>query len=709
MVRDTARFTQSADSSPSLKILLVLGSILILGAITLVGSVVINPPAPATPVTPPNPTDTPLSTASLGTQTIVYGQWLGGKSVISAVNTDGSNNSPIAQLPLNIKDVNIIDAAHLLYIGDVGSTVQDHGTQIGLYDLTNKQTQILYSTTTPWGIDDVVISPDKGQVAWWEVQLAPAGTTLLGGKSRVYTSYLTMNSNLTPQLVYNESVTAGSPIHYPLFFDHNNRLYADTFVANDGGHWNLGLSHASPPTKPEVLADELYNLDPKLHPTRNLIVYTGYDPTRGLKLSAPTDPAWAEEARNANTVKLFDLNNPTLGETILVAEAGRFYAEPTWSYDGNSIFVKSFTPSTRLSGTSTISFTDPQLWEIDITTKIAQQVPRTELPSGVILTATPDGLILGEELPDPANLGSNYSGQLATISIYHADRYAAPGTNLRVAFANGIFTTLAAGNVQFVGFASRQATQLLGVGSPLPQQEANTLKLQALILKPELNFRTTQQNDVQPKPGIPQGLKCKELWKMEYPDMQYDQFKSQIGRPHHKCQDSPLYLYAERPTGVQVIVKNATVLAAVPSYDPQSGWQTTATPSGTKIEYTYSTKSTPPTKGYLVTQNKIEEKLNWYAQKLGLQGQEITDFVGFWRQELPSAPYYFVSHFANPAQLITLEIVPRPDIKIQAIMYFKPLTTVGEINSYLPLTTPVFPQVPARSGFVAVDWSGEID
>lgn len=106
---DIRQYLPTRDSSKSWQVLLVLMAVLILGIGAVgyqrVGQPRLRPSQPL-PFTTPTPVKTPLLAPSPSTASLIYGTWENG-STIKAINADGSNQVTVANLPSNIKDVNI--------------------------------------------------------------------------------------------------------------------------------------------------------------------------------------------------------------------------------------------------------------------------------------------------------------------------------------------------------------------------------------------------------------------------------------------------------------------------------------------------------------------------------------------------------------------------------------------------------------------------
>lgn len=684
--------TAQRGATNSVKLILVLGAVFILGSTALlVGSKPKTPPGgTTTPETPPvaGQPVAPKTVATTAAKTVVYGSWGGNSSEISAVNTDGTNDSLIARLAFDIKDVNVISSATLLYVADTNKD-SDHGRRIVLYDLDAQSETTLVAAEKDWGIDDVVVSPSKKWIAWWEVQLAPTGK-LVGGKSRVYSANIGSPGN--KHLVFNEVVGAANIVHYPLFFDHADNLYTDTFKPNAGaGAWNLGLFRTTADGKnpTQVLAGEKYNSDPVLNPVQNTIAFSGYNAgSASVALFAATDTAsvFGSDANlSRNEVDLLDLTN--LQQRSLLAGPSRYYNDLVWSHDGNSLWVRSFQQKNGV-------LTSAEVAQVQVATGAVQPVPANQAPDKLYLAATPDGFLVGDPIENeaPANLGSIYAPQLAAIEIN----------------AQGAARKIVERRVQYIGLIDRPDGAALGMQASSTDEGAPSVQLGSFAFKPEIEQRTLQQTNGD-------NIKCKDLLAQLVsanqlsPDTDYRVWKKTVKKGYvqnYKCYDSPLYLYAEKETDVSVKVDKAEIVAANPPY--KNGWETQATPEGTKIDYAYVSEFDAPETGLVVTEEDLQQTLVDYAQELGLNEREADDFVAFWTTELPAAPYYLVSHFSNPAGIMGIKISPEPDVLLQVVMYFKPLSG-SSARAYKNLLPPSFDQPPARSGLTVVDWSGIID
>ena len=169
------------------------------------------------------------NTQSKTNATLVYGLWSPGVVEVRTVNDDGSFDHPITKLPAKIKDIHVLNRSEVLYLSDTDS--YDHAKRIETINTATLETKIIAEAEPNWGIDDVIVSPDKTYIAWWEVKFAAESKILLGGDSKVHLLNLDTGKS---SMVIQEHSDKKSPIHYPLFFDRQNKLYLDTFKPNTG-------------------------------------------------------------------------------------------------------------------------------------------------------------------------------------------------------------------------------------------------------------------------------------------------------------------------------------------------------------------------------------------------------------------------------------------------------------------------------------------
>lgn len=652
------------------------------------------------------------------TATMVYGTWHGGRSEIHAINIDGTNDRMIASLPENIKDVHVLSKDQLVYISETDR--RDHGRTIEIYNLGTGAKTTVAEARTGWGIDDIVISPDKTYVAWWEVKFAAGSDVLMGADSIVYTQQI--NAPRTQTLIVDETATATAPIHYPLFFDGQNRLYVDSFIPNGGG-WNLGLFAVNPaeknPQLTPVLKNSEFSSDPRPSQNGGSIVFSGYDPTapeqRKLENNGILRPAMV----NPNQLTIMDLGNRQ--KTVIQASGGNVqFGSPIWSNSGGRIAFLKY----RLTNPTSPIFRDANTFDgvkiFDIPTKNIISLPNLSGFETQIMRLIDNNLIWGKATAEPGNLGDSYYPILTSISVFDVGQMknvVIKGEGMLQyieTLEGGTGGMLLASSVVPEGPPSREGTigGTEGETTEDKQKDSDGETSSQPKFKVLSAVRGLQQNNPADNPALDAaGSVAKSDLKQVM-----ECIAAMKGSPNwFKCFDSPLYLYPEETTWVKIKITPPTrIFNAEPSYE--SEWLVLVentgrieTPDGQvfeKISYEYaSVINTPPTRGLVIAQGELEAGLENYALRLGLTGREVSDFVVFWMEKLPPANYYFVSHFDSEAasRIISFEIEPRPDTFIQAVMYFRPLSKPTRT------VAPEFEPVPERKGFVAVDWSGLID
>ena len=85
----------------------------------------------------------------------------------------------------------------------------------------------------------------------------------------------------------------------------------------------------------------------------------------------------------------------------------------------------------------------------------------------------------------------------------------------------------------------------------------------------------------------------------------------------------------------------------------------------------------------------------------GLQGQEITDFISFWKPNLPKEPYVRLTWLTLPQinVLAPLQVSPSPNTTIRVFLDFEGLSK--------PISLPAQEfNSPQREGFTLVEWGG---
>ena len=179
-----------------------------------------------------------------------------------------------------------------------------------------------------------------------------------------------------------------------------------------------------------------------------------------------------------------------------------------------------------------------------------------------------------------------------------------------------------------------------------------------------------------------------------------------------------IYLYPEVTTDLNVkVIPQGNLTKSIPSY-PTSGWDVTANPSG-KIQslgkdYPYLfyeadiEKIKVPKEGWVVEVGELDRFFKDLLPKLGLNKQEQTDFTSYWVPKLlfhslpTDSPYYYIG-LLDREQLDKVEEIQfsqEPDNFIRLRFVFEALFGPQFVQP------PSLSEIPARTGFTAVDWGG---
>jgi hypothetical protein len=182
-----------------------------------------------------------------------------------------------------------------------------------------------------------------------------------------------------------------------------------------------------------------------------------------------------------------------------------------------------------------------------------------------------------------------------------------------------------------------------------------------------------------------------------------------------ECGKPVIYLYPEQTTDVSVTVEpKGGMTVSDPFYN--GGWQVKAEPNGQLTELK-SGKQYPylfwegtgdlyqaPEKGFMVKRENVSREIPEKLKQLGLNQNEIKDFMEFWHPRMQAKPYYFVTFLGTQQmnQLAPLTVSPKPDTVVRVLMDFTPLDKPQVVEPlYLGAT-------PQRKGFTVIEWGGVI-
>ncbi|MEX1001369.1 MAG: hypothetical protein WDZ35_04575 [Crocinitomicaceae bacterium] len=184
-----------------------------------------------------------------------------------------------------------------------------------------------------------------------------------------------------------------------------------------------------------------------------------------------------------------------------------------------------------------------------------------------------------------------------------------------------------------------------------------------------------------------------------------------------------LYLYADEPTKTTIQLKtDAAFTFTYPAYEPEKGWEVTATPSGAiecnNKQYPYLFWEAE-TKGlsFFMKRDKIpgavvasEDLIPFFENNLsamGLNDKESADFITYWVPLLSDHPHVLIQ-FLNTEQygdkIAEIEMNPAPE-SVQRIFMFA--SAVDNPTAWMNIEPQYFDGFN-RSGLTLVEWGGAI-
>lgn len=261
-------------------------------------------------------------------------------------------------------------------------------------------------------------------------------------------------------------------------------------------------------------------------------------------------------------------------------------------------------------------------------------------------------------------------------------------------------------SMNLVGVTSDLNQRLVEVGKTNAGEKIYTVAATDEVMKAAYdNYKTGRDKNVL---TINEFAKNKPIfiWKTGFGG--YIVFTSREYAGLAECGKPVIYLYPEKITSVSVKV-GATITKSEPTY--QNGWQVLAYPSGKLI---FNGKTYPylfwegkgqeypqVNSGTIVAKAELRQTIKNQLKELGLNDNEINDFLEFWLPRMPQSPYVRLTWFGTSAmnKLAPLAITPSPDTLIRVFLDFEGLDSQIKI-------TPQKLSAPARQGFTVVEWGG---
>lgn len=171
-----------------------------------------------------------------------------------------------------------------------------------------------------------------------------------------------------------------------------------------------------------------------------------------------------------------------------------------------------------------------------------------------------------------------------------------------------------------------------------------------------------------------------------------------------------IYLYPTQKSSITVSLRvNGTITKTIPKYN--KGWKVTANPDGVieggydYLFYEADLKTISiPNEGWVVAYGELNRWFDLHLTQLGLNTKEKKQFIEYWMNELPSAPYYKIQLLDEQflSRNMALAITPKPDAILRLNFYFTPLQQT--VNIKKPHVKPFI-----RKGFTAVEWGGIVE
>ncbi len=624
-----------------------------------------------------------------------------GNSKVDAVDLSSGKIYSLASLSLKIKKVTAISSQSLIFINKTDD--RDHGREVASYNFAAKITTPLFLADQDFGIDDYVISPSKRYVADWEVQAPSGGQGLIGGRSRVYA--IDLRDPSRKNLIYDEAIQDGVPMHYPISVTDSGEVFLDGFIANSLGGWANGMSYSniSGTQKQNISAMTAgtYSTQPVASFDGKYIAFAGYDGVRGTGTSSGE---FKQAILNPDTVEILDTSTKQRKKLPDLSNANR-YTSVYWDKISNNIIFSMTSKDASQNGFYLYDLGGASYRKIGVG---QDDTVISTLSNAQFLTGkadTSDSTI--------GNLGGKYSSMLGSISVYDSPK------NKNIPLAIGIPL------IQYIGLLPSNYFSNSLVMGDLTSNSSKTgnsqLQLDALALKPTLApQREEQQSNKTSQPGP---TRCIDLATQLCNSLGISKVASDTrwsacyrsARASLKadgvCYDSPLYLYGEKGTRIDIKI-NTKITNSIPYSEgnysvvlDNNGQFTIDGKNYSSIGFSYAPAIEMPKLDYgrVSLSGNVGVVVEEYGKKLGLNKREINDLKnsigGF------STPYVLVSFFNDNAskKILPISFSPAPDTYRNIVFYFR------ELDYPINIKEPKFDAVAQRKGLTAVEVSHIID
>lgn len=652
----------------------------------------------------------------LADRTVIYGYWTAETSVIESLDLSNGRTSVLSILPSNIKHVKIPFPNLVYFISE--TNLSDYGTKIIQKNLSDNTEKTIISADSGFGIDDYRISPNGNYIAVWMVELPSDSPQLQNGKSRVYS--IDVNT-LEKNLIYDEISNSKTPVNYPLGITDSGQIFTDKFLPNSGAGWAYGMTvtDINGQTKQEIsnMGNGTYGTQPVISGDGSYFAFAGYNGDDGASI----ENNFRKALISPNTFEV--LNTNSLERTVVnTGIENAIYSGVMWDSLSNSFIVSAI----HRNGNSSVVNSQLSYNPVTQTVVMLNIPPFDENDANNVI-----GIIDSEKYlvvdkvngqSNLGNLGKSYAQVLNNISIYNSRSQ----TTSSVGINQQPFQLIDVKNGGY--FSSLLESSNLSYSS-------DQLQLQTFVIKPTLApVRERQQSERpvvpnEPPPSEPP-IECREigypqcnnLLGTNYPvdkdigdigDSAFSECiwaKQAAGEASGICSDSPLYIYGDKGTRVTVEVgakisrPNVNILNntfdAVLDGDGNLNVNSKNV-SSIEFDYISKVKRLPILySGYLVSKDKLKEKLTEISSKFRFNEKETNDILKF--APKIDSPYVFISFYDGKIshQILPLYFSPMPDIYRNIVFYFEKLEEKPAQSINPPIIDPI-----ERRGFTAIEIS----
>ncbi len=686
--------------------------------------------------TPNNNIDTPQATTPLNISPhkIIYGTWSANNSLIKAFDLMNGKSYLVATLPPDIKKITIVDTNTLLYINSTNNA--DQGKELVKYSTVDNVAEPIVRASDSFNIDNYVISPNKRYAALLELELNPQTNTLSGGKSRVYTVDLFNPS--VKHLIYDETASSSTPIHYPSAITDSGEVFLDTFLANSDNGWAYGMSvsnfEGTQKQELDNMRNGTYATQPSLSPDGKYLLFTGYDGAQGNGTDLiGEDVQYRRALVIPNKIELLDTKTK---ERIALTNlpTTNSYTSAEWS--GSDIIYRQISSNVDMIGQflyNPITNTSTKL-NFEITQFNNPQYTAT-LSNNTLLVADQRN-----SLSSLTNLGDKYSQPILQLSALQGESHRElPISDSMIQFVaitpNSYFVN-APENTTPVGEETKQLqlstfafkpklepARREAISKPKTDLAAQLPQRECAPNCPTATPRPTKVPDENELPScykismdrcIAKGLKPNphdptyqaylKCWDQEMASLQGT----------GTCVNCPLYLYGQEGTKVTVTAHTQTYnnLSIADNNYPVTllgnGKVSLDNKTLDSIDFDYISARkniAPPDTGSIISLSHLEKSIREYGAKLGLNEKETNDLIDYGKAHIHS-PYVFISFFdhATSHAILPLTFSPEPDTYRNIVFYFKQLSAHPGFTPDLPHFEKI-----ERKGFTAVEVSGIVE